>query len=119
MKNILKAEKLVKLKGKAAKRMAKKGVAEVEDLQDNYEMDTKDPRFSAIYEDSAFAIDPTNPRFKKTNAMDKVMEELRKRRSTMDPEDGVSVDKKRKKTEATNDAGLQDLVKSLKRKSKR
>ncbi|EPS38072.1 hypothetical protein H072_8222 [Dactylellina haptotyla CBS 200.50] len=95
MNDILKREKLSKLKGKAAKRMAKKqGVKEAEGLQDDYKMDVKDPRFSAIYEKTEFAIDPTNPRYKKTQAMEKVMEERRKRRANDEPADGK---KKRRK----------------------
>ncbi|KAK6333470.1 pre-rRNA-processing protein esf1 [Orbilia javanica] len=95
MNDILKREKLAKLKGKAAKRMAKKkGVKEAEGLQDDYKMDVSDPRFSAIYEKTEFAIDPTNPRFKKTQAMEKVMEERRKRRANEEPSDGK---KKRRK----------------------
>ncbi|KAK6348874.1 pre-rRNA-processing protein esf1 [Orbilia blumenaviensis] len=95
MNDILKREKLAKLKGKAAKRMAKKkGVKEAEGLQDDYKMDVSDPRFSAIYEKTEFAIDPTNPRYKKTQAMEKVMEERRKRRSNDEPSDGK---KKRRK----------------------
>ncbi|KAF3169409.1 pre-rRNA-processing protein esf1 [Orbilia oligospora] len=89
MNDILKREKLAKLKGKAAKRMAKKkGVKEAEGLQDDYKMDVSDPRFSAIYEKTEFAIDPTNPRYKKTQAMEKVMEERRKRRANDEPSDG-------------------------------
>ncbi|KAK6533369.1 pre-rRNA-processing protein esf1 [Orbilia ellipsospora] len=95
MNDILKREKLAKLKGKAAKRMAKKkGVKEAEGLQDGYKMDVNDPRFSAIYENTEFAIDPTNPRYKKTQAMEKVMEERRKRRAHDEPADGK---KKRRK----------------------
>ncbi|KAJ6262007.1 hypothetical protein Dda_2808 [Drechslerella dactyloides] len=82
MNDIRKREKLAKLKGKAAKRMAKeRGLQEAEGLQQDYKMDVSDPRFSAIYEKPEFAIDPTNPRYKKTQAMEKVMEERRKRRA--------------------------------------
>ncbi|KAK6512083.1 pre-rRNA-processing protein esf1 [Arthrobotrys musiformis] len=95
MNDILKREKLAKLKGKAAKRMAKKkGVKEAEGLQDDYKMDVNDSRFAAIYEKTEFAIDPTNPRYKKTQAMEKVMEERRKRRANDEPSDGK---KKRRK----------------------
>ncbi|KAF3917986.1 hypothetical protein ABW21_db0201375 [Orbilia brochopaga] len=82
MNDIRKREKLAKLKGKAAKRMAKKrGIQEAEGLQEDYKMDVKDPRFSAIYEKKEFAIDPTNPKYKKTQAMEEVMKERRKRRA--------------------------------------
>ncbi|KAF3938036.1 hypothetical protein ABW19_dt0200669 [Dactylella cylindrospora] len=95
MNDILKREKLAKLKGKAAKRMAKKrGVKEAEGLQDEYKIDVNDPRFSAIYEKTEFAIDPTNPRYKKTQAMNAVMQERRKRRAG--DEGGVGKFKRRK-----------------------
>lgn len=58
MKAILKAEKGVK--GKRKKGKHQKG--EEKELQDDFKMDVKDPRFSAVHEDHAFAIDPSNPR---------------------------------------------------------
>ncbi|EWC48621.1 hypothetical protein DRE_01843 [Drechslerella stenobrocha 248] len=95
MNDILKREKLAKLKGKAAKRMAKKqGVKEAEGLQDGYKLDVNDSRFAAIYETTEFAIDPTNPRYKKTQAMESVMEERRKRRAN---DDATGSGKKRRK----------------------
>lgn len=99
-------QKLAKLKGKAAKIVRRKKKNRIllgledstgetgesnasrknkrkkegEGLQESYQLDLKDPRFTAIYERNEFAIDPTNPKYKKTKAMEEVLEERRKRR---------------------------------------
>ncbi|CAG8434877.1 12895_t:CDS:2 [Ambispora gerdemannii] len=39
----------------------------------------QDPRFAALHESHHFAIDPSNPRFKKTKAMDKLLQERQRR----------------------------------------
>jgi hypothetical protein len=61
MRAVLKAEKTGRV-GKKGRRRDKKDAptAEVEDGQD-FRMDVKDERFSALHEDHAFAIDPSNP----------------------------------------------------------
>ncbi|KAG5437142.1 hypothetical protein PCANB_001118 [Pneumocystis canis] len=69
MKDILKMEK---------KRKKKKHV-DTEGLQDNFEIDVNDPRFSAVYMSHHFAIDPANPHFKKTKSMMKILDERRRR----------------------------------------
>ncbi|KAJ2521750.1 pre-rRNA-processing protein esf1 [Coemansia sp. RSA 1939] len=47
---------------------------------DDFKLDTADPRFGALYESHNFAIDPNNPNFKKTKAMNDLLGESRKRR---------------------------------------
>lgn len=74
MKEIMKREKLAAKKGKLGKK-AKKLLEETDD----FEIDTQDPRFSALHESHHFAIDPTNPQFKKTKAMGKLMEARQKK----------------------------------------
>jgi hypothetical protein len=74
MKEIMKREKLATRKGKLGKK-AKKLLEETDD----FEIDTQDPRFSALHESHHFAIDPTNPQFKKTKAMGKLMEARQKK----------------------------------------
>ncbi|BFZ56563.1 pre-rRNA-processing protein esf1 [Savitreella phatthalungensis] len=78
MKTILKAEKTAGKKGKFAKR-ARDKVSKMEGLQDDFDIDVADPRFAAAFDtdNHHFAIDPTNPRFVKTKAMDKVLERRR------------------------------------------
>ncbi|KXN72798.1 hypothetical protein CONCODRAFT_32445, partial [Conidiobolus coronatus NRRL 28638] len=64
---------------KSEKKNKKKKKQELTEIQDNFEIDTQDPRFSAIHESHMFAIDPTNPNFKKTKAMDALIKERRNR----------------------------------------
>ena len=46
----------------------------------DFSVDTKDSRFAAMYDDSSYAIDPTDPRFKSTNNMQKILQEKQARR---------------------------------------
>ena len=119
---VVEAEKLKKVK--RSKRT--KGMAEAEGLQEDFEMDVQDPRFAAVFDRHDFAIDPTNPRFVKTEGTKKLMEERRKRSATGNArgdgapdEDGR--DRKRTKTDGAK-AGKTDelasLVQSLKKKAK-
>ncbi|RIB10280.1 hypothetical protein C2G38_2206561 [Gigaspora rosea] len=66
MKEIIKNEK------KKRKRKNQKDVQE-----DTFEINVNDSRFAALHESHHFAIDPANPRFKKTKAMSKLLEEQR------------------------------------------
>ena len=60
MEAILKAEKA---KGKKHKRTRKRNVhdEEVDLLQEDFTIDVQDERFTALHDDYAFALDPTNP----------------------------------------------------------
>ncbi|KAH0547972.1 hypothetical protein GP486_008286, partial [Trichoglossum hirsutum] len=81
--DVLKAEKANAKRGKkgAATTAAGPGV------QENFKMDVDDPRFSRLWDSHEFAIDPTNPRFRKTEGMRMLLEESRKkRRREMDGE---------------------------------
>lgn len=75
MNEILRAEKQ---KGKK-KKYQKKTKAEV-GLQEDFKMDVKDNRFKAVFDSHEFAIDPSNPKFKATEGMKKLLEEGRKKR---------------------------------------
>ncbi|KAH6605340.1 pre-rrna processing esf1 [Trichoderma cornu-damae] len=75
MNEILRAEKQ---RGKK-KKYQKKGKAEA-GLQDGFKMNVKDDRFKAIFESHEFAIDPSNPKFKATEGMKKLLEEGRRKR---------------------------------------
>lgn len=114
MKEVVKAEKEKKLK----KRNRGKKATDAEGVQDGFEADVKDPRFAALFEEHDFAIDPTNPRFKQTSTMKKLMEEKRNRKKghVDNGEDGVKRKKRKAETQAGDD--VPRLVQSLKRKSK-
>ncbi|KAF8421288.1 pre-rRNA processing protein Esf1 [Tirmania nivea] len=114
LKEVVKAEKEKKLK----KRKRGKKAVDAEGVQDGFEADVKDPRFAALFEEHDFAIDPTNPRFKQTSTMKKLMEEKRNRKKghADNDEDGANCKKRKAETQAGDD--MSRLVQSLKRKSK-
>ncbi|KAK2031320.1 hypothetical protein LX32DRAFT_637315 [Colletotrichum zoysiae] len=130
MNEILKAEKLKKKKGKAAKKLAAKRAAAAADgdekvgLQEDFKMDVDDERFKAVFESHEYAIDPSNPKFKGTEAMKKLLEEGRKKRKAGgdgDDEPPAERDgKKAKKTKGdkkAEDDELSRLVASVKKKA--
>lgn len=88
-------------------------------LQKNFEMDVEDPRFKAVFESHEFAIDPSNPRFKDTEGMKKLLEEGRKKRKSDDRAgDEIMPAKKSKSAAANPKDDLQSLVASVKRKTR-
>lgn len=118
MKDIIKAEKNAKKKSK----YRKEGLVE-----DKFEMPVNDPRFTALYEDHEFAIDPSKPGFTRTKAMDKLLDERRKRqdrgisstkRKGGDSVGESSLKKKKRKAEEAGE-GVESLVERIKRKHKK
>lgn len=110
MNDIMKAEK-AKKKGKNKKKAAMEAPA------DNFEMNTNDPRFSKLFESHDFAIDPTNPRFKETSGMKKLLEEGRKKRKHEREEEP---EQKRVKKDAVGEPDdVKKLLAKVKAKSKR
>ncbi|KAF2671672.1 hypothetical protein BT63DRAFT_422213 [Microthyrium microscopicum] len=80
MKAIQKADKDARKKNKGKKHKDKSKKSETTSAaQSNFEMNLHDPRFSKLYEDPAFAIDPTNPKFRDTEGMRAILGEKRKR----------------------------------------
>ncbi|KAJ2994222.1 hypothetical protein NUW58_g1617 [Xylaria curta] len=118
MEEIAKAEKKKSKKGK------KKGKHQTEDhggLQEGFEMDVNDDRFKAVFESHEFAIDPSNPKYKSTPGMKKLLEEGRKKRKNKsDDYDApleVSGKAKKQKIKAAND-DLSSLVESIRKKAR-
>ena len=121
MREIEKAEKEARRKGKKDKKRKKPAVAGSEEANGGFEMETEDPRFKALFESHEFAIDPTNPKFKKTEGMSKLLEEGRKKRKLREVDEGEDVgDANREKAMGgAGDKGeLDGLVKRLKGGSK-
>ena len=56
----MKKEKNSKKKGRKNKRI----VESSEKAQDTFKMDVNDPRFSTVYENHEYALDPSNPQYK-------------------------------------------------------
>lgn len=113
MNEILKAEK-AKKKGK------KKSKGAAPAAEDNFQINTADPRFAKLYESHEFAIDPTNPRFKGTSGMKALLDEGRKKRKHDRDGDGDDPQpKKGRKEEAPGDTeDLKKLAARVKAKSK-
>jgi hypothetical protein len=93
MNEISRAEKRNRKKGKKSKEKE----SERGGLQEDFEINVDDPRFSAVYESHEFAIDRSHPRFQETKAMKKVLDEGRKRRDVEDGEELPDVGQKRRK----------------------
>ncbi|KAG8768781.1 pre-rRNA-processing protein esf1 [Ceratobasidium sp. 428] len=118
MRAVLKAEKAGR-SGKKGRRKDKKGAeANAEDGQD-FQMDVKDKRFSALHEDHEFAIDPSNPHFKKTKSMQALLDERAKRQRQQQSKEDVRAREKLKATQESTqeDRSLKSIVESVKRKS--
>eukprot|EP00092_Neocalanus_flemingeri_P015832 GFUD01017137.1.p1 GENE.GFUD01017137.1~~GFUD01017137.1.p1 ORF type:complete len:658 (+),score=333.16 GFUD01017137.1:57-2030(+) len=66
--------------GKSKKKKWKKKKKEVEiPTEDNFSVDVTDDRFSSLFSRPEFNIDPTEPNFKKTKNMEKIIQEKQKR----------------------------------------
>lgn len=123
MKQVVKSEKKGKKHKKAKKQSREAAEAMEEGAQPGFEIDVKDPRFAAVYEKHEFAIDPTNPRFTKTSAMKKMMDERRKRTQRREGEAEEEGGKRKRvkvgdERKAASDE-VRRLVQSIKNKSKR
>lgn len=118
MKQIAKVEKV---KGKKKGKKGKKGAEANDGLQEEFAMDVEDPRFKAVFESHEFAIDPSNPKFKATQGMKKLLEEGRKKRKDGPSVTERSYDKNSEKSNKkvkTDDADIDGLINSVKRKAK-
>ena len=96
----------------------KKGKEAIEDrggLQDEFNMDVGDSRFKAVFENHEFAIDPSNPKYKATQGMKKLLEEGRKKRKTVSDEEPIVRQEGAPKKARRDDLG--GLVASIKKKS--
>ncbi|KFB40256.1 AGAP003294-PA-like protein [Anopheles sinensis] len=110
------------------RRILKKSKQEIEEkrnakqaVTDDFEVNVEDDRFGAIFSKAEYNIDPTNPAFKKTKGMDRLIEhKLKKRRlaeNDMPAEAGVSVAPEQAAgKQVKKDVATTMLVKSIKRK---
>ncbi|KAF7556406.1 hypothetical protein G7Z17_g1479 [Cylindrodendrum hubeiense] len=98
MNEILRAEKRKAKKGKAKKRAEAKEAKETRGgLQEDFSMDVDDDRFKAVFDSHEYAIDPSNPKFKGSEGMKKLLEEGRKKRRAGEEEAEAPRTKKAKK----------------------
>lgn len=101
-KDVLKSEKA------KSKKQKKKAKNEQLDNQSDFKLDLEDPRFGALLEDHKFHIDPTNPQFKKTNTMKRILSHKRSRNTFANDTGDVKVNEK---------VELDNLVSSVKRRN--
>ncbi len=80
-------------------------------LDDDFKIDTKDDRFSAVYSSHLYNIDPTDSNFKKTKGMLELIDEKLKR-TEADDSGSKTISPKPKR-----DVAVSMLVKSIKRKT--
>ncbi|KAG9011771.1 pre-rRNA-processing protein esf1 [Tulasnella sp. 427] len=125
MAKVIKAEKMSSKKKQRFKRKGDRdeGAQNEDEAEDgrDFEINVGDDRFQALHDEYEFAIDPSNPHFKKTKAMSQLLDE---RRRHLKEKVKAEADGRRDK-QATRQAGhaivgdsdLQRLVQSVKRKS--
>ncbi|CAK5284055.1 unnamed protein product, partial [Mycena citricolor] len=109
MQAIIKAEKLAKRKG-GKKIKKKQGNEDANEMQEDFKINVEDPRFKGLHDDHAFAIDPSNPQFKKTQGMTALLDARSKRRNQREEPAAA-------KPKNDSSRSLQNLVESVKRKS--
>ncbi|XP_013108507.2 ESF1 homolog isoform X2 [Stomoxys calcitrans] len=122
LEKILKSEQDTKSKKKRRKQL-KKSKTSIEEsnkpVEDNFQLNLSDNRFTAVFTSHEFNIDPTDPHFKKTQGMERLIQEKLKRRhgeseANNRSADGVSEEESAKKPKKNIENVM--LVKSLKRK---
>jgi hypothetical protein len=118
MNEILKAEKQKKKKKNKWAKKAAAAASPAVGLQEGFKLDVGDERFKAVFDNHEFAIDPSNPKYKATQAMTTLLEEGRnKRKAGRDAGGEGGQPKKVKKARAEGDGELRGLVESVKRNS--
>merc|ERR1712098_75342 len=104
------------------KRMKKKNKKKGENIgQDDFKMDLEDQRFSAIFNNPKYNVDPSHPSFKKTKSMASIIEEKQKRIIKSDKEqknnESQTVKPVEKSAKQEKSSGLLSLANSVKSKS--
>lgn len=94
------------------KKKLKAKMSEQKQSLPDFEIDVNDDRFSALYNSHLYNIDPSDPNFKKTKNMDKLIQEKLKRRPADTPPEA------QKPKKSKEDVELSILVKNVKRKTK-
>ncbi|XP_023934803.1 ESF1 homolog [Bicyclus anynana] len=110
LKKIQEAENITK-KSKRKRKLKEKMKAQKETVPD-FDINLDDRRFAALYDSHLYNIDPSDPNFKKTKNMEKLIQEKLKRRPTDSPMTELNAKKSKE------DAELNVLVKNIKRKTK-
>lgn len=81
----------------------------------NFKIRVEDPRFSALFTSHHFNLDPSDPNFKKTEAMEAILAEKHKRRN--EGTDSLEQEQPKRKILKDGDSELSRLVRSVKAKT--
>ncbi|XP_036177935.1 ESF1 homolog isoform X1 [Myotis myotis] len=105
-----------------SKKKKKQLIKKKELLEDDFEVNVKDARFQAMYTSHLFNLDPSDPNFKKTKAMDKILEEKARQREQKEQELTQAIKKKESEIQKESqkrsiDPALSMLIKSVKNKT--
>lgn len=115
LQDIIKAEKESgKKKRKRTRKSKYADEREVELGDEGFKVDVADPRFKAIHDEPAFAIDPSNPAFVKTKGMTDLLQERNRRRQ--ETGDKVRAPIRPNNSSVDESAALKELAESVKRK---
>uniref|UniRef100_K7GG79 NUC153 domain-containing protein n=1 Tax=Pelodiscus sinensis TaxID=13735 RepID=K7GG79_PELSI len=93
-------------------------------LEDDFQVNVADTRFQALYTSHLFNLDPSDPNFKKTKAVEKILEEKARRREQKEQSltkakeiQENEIGKKGNLTKKSVDPTLSMLIKSVKNKT--
>lgn len=105
-----------------SKKKKKQLMKKKELLEDDFEVNVKDSRFQAMYTSHLFNLDPSDPNFKKTKAMEKILEEKARQREQKEQELIQALKKKESEIQKESqkrsiDPALSVLIKSVKNKT--
>ncbi|XP_053430446.1 ESF1 homolog isoform X2 [Nycticebus coucang] len=107
-----------------SKKKKKQLMKKKELLEDDFEVNVSDARFQAMYTSHLFNLDPSDPNFKKTKAMEKILEEKARQREQKEQELTQAIKKKESEIEIQHksqkksiDPALSMLIKSVKNKT--
>ncbi|KAL2764015.1 ESF1-like protein [Daubentonia madagascariensis] len=105
-----------------SKKKKKQLMTKKELLEDDFEVNVSDARFQAMYTSHLFNLDPSDPNFKKTKAMAKILEEKARQREQKEQELTQAIKKKESETQKESqkksiDPALSVLIKSVKNKT--
>ena len=70
---------IIKKESKKAKKLRKKLERAKNEVEENFKVDLDDNRFSAVFQNADFNVDPSNPNFKATQSMLDIVAEKQKR----------------------------------------
>ncbi|KAM8774410.1 ESF1 homolog [Rhynchonycteris naso] len=105
-----------------SKKKKKQLMKKKELLEDDFEINVKDARFQAMYTSHLFNLDPSDPNFKKTKAMEKILEEKAQQRERKEQQLTQAIKEKeseipKESQKRSTDSALSMLIKSVKNKT--